>query len=103
MQTVLSIDQVPIRVPDERWEHVALGHPEMLNYKKEVLETLQLPDFVFEGNSKEKIAVRDYLSNFGKLIVVVYRESTRDEGFLITSFLISKLDRLKNKKLLWRR
>lgn len=75
----------------------------MLKLRAEVMETLSFPDFVYEGNSQEKIAVKDYLSNLGTFIVVVYREMSQDDGFLITSFLVSKLDRLKKKRLLWKR
>lgn len=62
MQIVHSINKIPIRIPKERWGHVVSGHPEMEQFKNEVLETLGDPDLIFEGSEGEKIAVKDYLS-----------------------------------------
>ncbi|WP_139352666.1 hypothetical protein [Algoriphagus sp. A40] len=67
------------------------------------MDTLGAPDLIFEGSSGEKIAVKDYLSNLGKLIVVVYKELNKEDGFLVTSFLISKLSRLEKKRLIWKK
>lgn len=103
MQVVFSKSNIPIRITKERWDHVFLGHPEMKNYAKEILETLSNPNFIFEGGSFEKIAVKDYLNELGKFIVVVYKEVNEEDGFLVTSFLISKLSRLEKKKLIWKR
>ena len=103
MHIVHSVNKIPIRIPKERWDHVVLGHPEMDRYQSEVLDTLGNPDYIFEGSSGEKIAVKDYLSNLGKLIVVVYKELNQEDGFLVTSFLISKLNRVEKKKLIWKK
>lgn len=103
MRIVYSIDKIPIRIPKERWVHVVAGHPEMELFQTEVMETLDNPDLIFEGSEGEKIAVKDYLSNLGKLIVVVYKELNSEDGFLVTSFLISKLRRLEKKRLIWKK
>ncbi|MFN3998184.1 hypothetical protein [Algoriphagus sp.] len=103
MAIVYSISEIPIRIPTERWEHVILGHPEMIDLELEVLETIKNPDFIFQGKNLEKIAVKDYLSNLGKFIVVVYKELNKEDGFLVTSFLTSKLSRLKKKKMIWKK
>jgi hypothetical protein len=103
MKVVLSHLGIPIRIPKERWDHVILGHPEMLEYELEMIETLSQPDLIFQGNNEEKIAVKDYLGNLGKFIVVVYKETSDKDGFLITSFLTSKLNRLEKRVLLWKK
>lgn len=103
MRIVYSFDKIPIRIPKERWEHVILGHPEMIDFEIEVFETLSNPDVVFEGNNLEKIAVKDYLINLGKIIVVVYKELNKEDGFLVTSFLTSKMSRLEKKKMIWKK
>ncbi|WP_111670027.1 hypothetical protein [Algoriphagus litoralis] len=103
MRIVYSFDKIPIRIPTERWEHVILGHPEMIDFEIEVFETLSNPDVVFEGNNLEKIAVKDYLINLGKIIVVVYKELNKEDGFLVTSFLTSKMSRLEKKKMIWKK
>jgi hypothetical protein len=103
MKVVISHLRIPIRIPKERWEHVILGHPEMIDFEIEVFETLSNPDVVFEGNNLEKIAVKDYLINLGKIIVVVYKELNEKDGFLVTSFLTSKMSRLEKKKIIWKK
>lgn len=103
MRIVYSFDKIPIRIPKERWEHVILGHPEMIDFEIEVFETLSNRDVVFEGNNLEKIEVKDYLINLGKIIVVVYNELNQEDGFLVTSFLTSKMSRLEKKKMIWKK
>ena len=59
METALSINDVPIRLPDERWIHLTEGHSEMAGYYSEVLETIEDPDAVYEGNSGEFLAAKE--------------------------------------------
>jgi hypothetical protein len=41
MKTVRSKNDVPIRLPDERWMHLTEGHSEMTGYHSEVLKTIE--------------------------------------------------------------
>lgn len=38
----------------------------------------------------------------GKYLVVVFRE-TDDDGFVITAYFTSKIEKLTNRKILWRK
>jgi hypothetical protein len=59
MHTARSVDGVTIRLPDERWIHITEEHPEMAGYLYDVLETIQEPVAVFEGNEGELLAARE--------------------------------------------
>lgn len=50
MNTAKSVNGVTIRLPDERWVHITEEHAEMAGYLCDVLETVQEPLAVFEGN-----------------------------------------------------
>jgi hypothetical protein len=51
------------------------------------------------GNQDVLLAVK--LISENKFLVVVYKELNSKDGFVITSFLTSKLNYLKNRKILW--
>ncbi len=73
----------------------------MAGYYYHVLETVSKPLFIFEGNMDEKWAVT--LINEDKALLVIYKEQTdKKDGFIITSFLTSKIDKLFKRKLLWK-
>jgi hypothetical protein len=95
---VLSIQHVPIRLTDERWVHITEEHCELAGMRLEVLETVASPEFIVAGGAGELLAVREL--DFGKHLVVAYRESEND-GFMITAFLTSKTKFLKRRKQLW--
>lgn len=101
METALSKNGVPIRLPDERWIHLTEGHSEMAGYYSEVLETLEDPDAVYEGCSGELLAAKEIQTN--KYIVVVYKEIDEKDGFVITAFLSSRKKQLNRRRMVWRR
>ena len=93
--TALSKNGVPIRLPDERWIHLTEGHSEMAGYYSEVLETLEDPDAIYEGGSGELLAAKEIQTD--KYIVVVYREISEKDGFVITAFLSSRRRQLERR------
>lgn len=99
MKTAKSVSGVTIRLPDERWIHITEEHAEMAGYLYEVLETIQGPVAVFEGNASERIAAREIAP--GKYLVVVYREVDRQDGFVITAFLTRRWKQLERRKKVW--
>jgi hypothetical protein len=40
MQTTTSINDVPIRLTDERWQHIIGQHPELVEQQEKLLETI---------------------------------------------------------------
>ncbi|GAB4581420.1 MAG: hypothetical protein Fur0022_41670 [Anaerolineales bacterium] len=99
MDVVKSKNNVPIRLPDERWFHITEEHSEMAGYYFDVLETIADPITIYEGNAGEKIAAREV--EIGKFILVVYREVSDEDGFVITSFLTKRNRQLERRKKLW--
>ena len=99
--TALSKNGVPIRLPDERWIHLTEGHSEMAGYYSEVLETLEDPDAIYKGRSGELLAAKKIHAD--KYLVVVYKEISEKDGFVITAFLSSRKRQLERREKVWPR
>ncbi len=95
----LSRNGVRIRLTDERWAHIVEEHCEMAGLRTEVLETVTAAERVLAGAAGELLAVR--MIEAGKTMVVVYRETASDDGFVITAFLTSRLASLDRRQQVW--
>jgi hypothetical protein len=91
MKEILSVNKVPIRLTEERWLHITEEHSEMAGYYYDAIEVISTPDTIYAGKSGECIALKTLST--GKSIVVVYREISDKDGFVITAFITSKKDR----------
>lgn len=60
MLIVRSRNGVPVRLTEERWQHIVHRHPEMNNQCERVLETVAEPDMIQQGDFGELLAVRFY-------------------------------------------
>lgn len=89
MLIVRSHNGIPIRLTDERWQHVVARHPEMQTQRDRVLETISIPEMIQQGDFGEFLAFRFYTVTplTGKFLVVAYQEGTAHDGFVITSYL----------------
>lgn len=87
-----SHNGIPIRLTDERWTHIVRHHPEMNDQRERVLETLQEPDMIQQGDFGELLAIRHYQKTplTSKFAVVAYREINLDDGFVLTAYLTSR-------------
>jgi hypothetical protein len=99
VDTARSKNGVPIRLPEERWLHITESHSEMAGFYSDVLETVESPDAIFEGGSGELLAVRRV--QIDKYLVVVYKEVSKEDGFLITAFLTRKRGQLERRSKVW--
>lgn len=90
-----------IRLTDERWLHITEEHCELAGYFPHVLEAIQHPEAVWEGSAGELLAATE--TEPGKHLVVVYREETSADGFVITAFLTRRLRQLEKRRRLWPR
>ncbi len=98
MDTVTSINGVPIRLPAERWFHIVENHDEIAGYYDAVLDVVAHPDLIIPGYRGSLVAIRGYGRR--RYLCVVYREVTSNDGFVITAYFSSRIDR---KKALWKR
>ena len=48
-ETTYSINNIPIRLTDERWKHIVENRDELAGRYHEVLETVLEPDYVISG------------------------------------------------------
>ena len=92
MLIVRSRNGVPIRLTEERWQHILRRHPEMDGQRPQVLETLTEPDMIQQGDFGVSLAVRLYPDTplTSKYLVVVYRELGSEDGFVLTAYLTGR-------------
>lgn len=91
MERTHSVNGVPIRLTDERWEHIVCNKPYMETYRDTVLQAIQRPTWVLRGYGGSLVAVLA-LGRQGYLHVV-YKESSQDDGFVITGFIARNYNR----------
>ena len=101
MDVIKSKNDVPIRLPEERWFHITEEHSEMAGYYFEVLESVAQPEAIYEGRAGECLAVREVEKD--KYIVVIYKEVSNEDGFIISAFLTKRKRQLERRQRLWPR
>ena len=88
VEIAYSVNGVPIRLTYERWFHITENHDDLASYYFEVLEIVESPDFIVRGNKGSLKATK----NMGKdkWLVVIYREVSKTDGFIITAYFLDK-------------
>ena len=103
MPIVRSRNGVPVRLTEERWQHIVRQHPEVDGQREKVLEALAEPDVVQKGDLDKLLAVKFYpetpLSE--KFLVVVYREVSAEDGFILTAYVTRRPS--SRRETTWRR
>jgi len=99
MKMIQSKNGVNIRLTEERWFHITEEHSEMAGYYFEVLETVESPEAIYQGGTGECIATKEIEA--GKYIIVIYREVSKEDGFVITAFLTRRKKQLERREKLW--
>jgi len=82
------VQEVPIRLTEERWSHILKNYPEVQDQRDRVLETVEAPDMVQKGDYGELLGIRFYPATplTKKHLVVPYRGVGRDDGFALTAY-----------------
>jgi len=101
MDVIKSKNDVSIRLPEERWFHITEEHSEMAGYYFEVLEVVAQPEAVYKGRAGECLAIRKVEKD--KYIVVIYKEVSNEDGFIISAFLTRRKRQLERRQRLWPR
>jgi hypothetical protein len=99
MNSAKSVNGVTVRLPDERWIHITEEHTEMAGYLYDVLETVETPLAIYEGGAGELLAAREIES--GKYMIVVYRDVSKEDGFIITAFLTKRWKQFERRTKIW--
>ena len=100
---IQSRNGVPIRLTEERWQHIINEHSDMRDCQLEILRTVEYPDLIQEEASGALLAFRMYQGSplNGKFMVVVYREVTQTDGFIITAHPARKTS--NRRRTIWSR
>jgi len=103
MLIVHSHSGVPVRLTEERWQHIVRRHPEMYDQRERVLETVTEPDMIQQGDFGELLAIRFYAETLltSKFLVVAYREIQPDDGFILTAYLTNRPS--ARRAMIWKR
>jgi hypothetical protein len=94
----ISRNGIPIRLPDDRWQHIIDRHNILTDQQQLVLDTLSNPTRILEGNDGALMALREIDPN--RWLVVVYREDSSD-GFIITAFPTRRINSLNRRQQKW--
>ncbi|WP_202320209.1 hypothetical protein [Archaeoglobus neptunius] len=97
--TTISKNGVLVRLTEERWYHIVENHDELAGLSDEVLLTVEDPDYIAKGWTDELLAVRKLNERY---LVVVYKEIEND-GFIITSFITKKVDKILRRGVVWQK
>jgi hypothetical protein len=106
---VISINNVNVRLTEERWLHIVEYHRELVNFQLEVLLTIAEPDRVYFSPTDMEpnfvaVKVFDRLADFGlaKNLTVHYKEAFSVQWIYING-LCNSDKRLKKRFRLWQR
>ena len=91
MDIAYSVNGVPIRLTEERWEHIVRNKPYMESYYEKVLDAIERPTWILRGYAGALMAVLTLGRQ--KYLHVLYREISQDDGFIITAFISRKVNR----------
>ena len=88
MEIAYSVNGVPIRLTAERWLHITEARDDLAGRFQDVLAVIEQPDWVTRGYRGALVAWKAY-GRRGYL-TVIYREVSREDGFVITAFFKRK-------------
>ena len=96
MEIAFSVNDIPIRLTDERWEHIISNKPYLLDYESVVLRAVEEPVVILRGYAGALVAVLPLGRD--RFLHVVYKEVNRDDGFIVTAFIAREYRR---SQVLW--
>ena len=92
-----SVNGVPIRLTEERWEHILDSHPELASYRETILDTVKDPDYILASRRGALAAV--VVLGRRAFLHVFYVES-REDGFIISAYVQESMNKAK---IIWRK
>jgi len=96
-----SVNNLPVRLTDERWTHIVESHDDMAGYYFDVLETIANPTWIFVGDEVDELWAVKRISE-RKAMLVIYKESKdKKDSFIITAFFTTQIRKLLRRKIIW--
>ena len=80
--------------------HIVEHHDDVAGYRDRVLEVIEEPDVIVRGKTGELLALKSLKD---RTLVVVYRETSRMDGFVITAFFTTQPGRLHKRGFVWQK
>ena len=93
-----SVNGVPIRLTDERWEHILDSHHELASFRETLLDAVENPDYILTSRRGALAAV--LVLGRKAFLHVFYVEKGRHDGFIISAYVQEKMDKTK---VIWRK
>ena len=93
-----SVNGVPIRLTDERWEHILDSHPELASFRETILDAVENPDYILTSRRGALAAV--VVLGRKAFLHVFYVEKGRHDGFILSAYLEGEMDK---RKIVWRK
>lgn len=93
-----SVNGVPIRLTDERWEHILDSHPELASYRETLLDAIENPDYILASRRGALGAV--VVLGRKAFLHVFYAEKSRRDGFIISARMEERMDKAR---IVWRK
>jgi len=85
----LDVFSQPVELTEERWQHIAIEHPEAIDHKEKIPVALADPDYVKRGKRDEHVMLYyRYFADIldGKyLLVAVKKDPAR--SFVVTGYV----------------
>ena len=100
MDIIESKNGVPIRLTAERWPHIIENHDDLAGYYDNVLNVVEEPDHIIKGYKAAFIVLKEIEK--GKFLAIVYKERSKEDGFIITSYFTSTI-KLEKEAIVWRK
>lgn len=100
MDIALSINNVPIRLTTERWDHISHNHDDLVGYYYDVLNVVKTPDMVLNAYGRSLMAIKNYGKK--KYLCVIYKEISRKDGFIITAYFSTNVHK-QEYKIVWQK
>ena len=93
-----SVNGVPIRLTDERWEHILGAHPDFASYRETVLDAVENPDYILASRRGTLAAV--IVLGRRAFLHVFYVEKDTHDGFILSARVVEKMDKAR---IVWRK
>jgi len=102
---IKSKNGVLIRLTDERWSHITTSHTDMKDNKDLLLKAVEDPEMILKGVSDELRAVSFFQrTHLGpKYLMTAYKELSYEEGFIITAYKTSKIEKIVKRGVIWKK
>lgn len=91
MDVSYSQNGVPIRLTQERWEHIIDNKPYMEKHYETVLTAVERPTRILRGYAGALVAVLTLSRQ--QHLHVVYKEINSGDGFVVTAFIARKVNK----------